>query len=139
MHKPLAILSLLALGACAGRAPAPVSVVQAQDRYTDCAAIQIESEANAKKISALGGEEGGKTAQNVAAGVAGLFFFPLWFAMDFQGAASKEGAALQSRQQYLAVMSEQKRCAGASSTTWQVQGAGVEQPVVGRDDYKAVK
>jgi hypothetical protein len=30
--------------------------------------------------------------------------------MDFQGTASKEIAALQSRQQYLAVLAEQKHC-----------------------------
>jgi len=35
------------------------------------------------------------------------------FAMDFQGTAGKEVAALQSRQQYLATLAEQKRC-GAS-------------------------
>lgn len=56
----------------------------------------------------LGGEEGAKVAQNVAAGVAGLFIWPLWFAMDFQGAAPKEIAALQARQQYLATLAEQR-------------------------------
>ena len=61
----------------------------------------------------LGREEGSKVAQNVAAGVAGLFIWPLWFAMDFQGAATKEVAALQQRQSYLARLSEQKSCAAA--------------------------
>jgi hypothetical protein len=100
------------LSACAGRAPAPVPVVQAQDRYMDCAAISAEVQANNKKIIELGGEEGAKVAQNVAAGVAGLFIWPLWFAMDFQGAAPKEVAALQARQQYLATLAEQ-RCGAA--------------------------
>jgi hypothetical protein len=36
--------------------------------------------------------------------VAGLFIWPLWFAMDFQGAATKEEVALQSRQEYLATL-----------------------------------
>lgn len=57
---------------------------------------------------ALGGEEGAKVAQNVVAGVAGLFIWPLWFAMDFQGAAPKAIAALQARQQYLATLAEQR-------------------------------
>src|SRR5437762_8471532 len=78
----------------------------------DCAAIQIEVLANNAKVQDLAGESGGKVAQNVAAGVAGLFIWPLWFAMDFQGATDKETAALNSRQQYLAVMAEQRRCGG---------------------------
>ena len=101
---------LLATAACAGRAPAPVPVVQAQDRSMDCSAILAETQANAGKISQLGSEEGGKVAQNVAAGVAGLFIPVLWFGMDFQNAAGKETAALQSRQQYLATMADQRQC-----------------------------
>ncbi len=102
--------------ACAGRSPAPVPVVQVQDRNMDCAAISAEAQANARKIQELGSEEGGKVAQNVAAGVAGLFIPVLWFAMDFQGAAGKETAALQSRQQYLSTMADQRSCAAAVST-----------------------
>jgi len=60
-----------------------------------CQAIQAESRGNNSKISELGGEQGAKTAQNVAAGVAGLFIWPLWFAMDFQGAATKESPLLK--------------------------------------------
>jgi hypothetical protein len=97
-----------AISACAGRAPAPVAVVQPQDRYMDCAAINAEVQANNKKVTQLGSEEGAKVAQNVAAGVAGLIVWPLLFAMDFQGAAPKEIAALQARQQYLATLAEQR-------------------------------
>ena len=100
----LAVLAALLLVSCAGRAPQPVAVVQSQDRYMDCTAIQAEILANNKTIQGLGSEEGGKVAQNVAAGVAGLFIWPLWFAMDFQGAATKEEVALQSRQEYLATL-----------------------------------
>jgi hypothetical protein len=42
-----------------------------------------------------------------------LVVWPLLFAMDFQDSASKEVAALQSRQQYLATLAEQ-RCAPAA-------------------------
>ena len=98
----LVILSLFSLlTGCAGRAPAPVSVVQAQDRYLDCKAILAEVESNAS-------EEGLKVAQNVAAGVVGIVIPVLWFGMDWQGAASKEVTALQSRQQYLATMAEER-------------------------------
>lgn len=99
---------LLVLAGCAGRAPAPVAVVQEKDRFTDCAAISAEVQANNKRISELGAEEGGKVAQNVIAGAAGLFIPVLWFGMDFQNAAGKEVAAMQSRQQYLATLAEQR-------------------------------
>src|SRR5258708_23873945 len=99
-------------GACAGRAPQPVAVVQPQDRYSDCAAIAAEVEANNQKVSQLASEQGLKVGQNVAAGVAGLVVWPLLFAMDFQDAPGKEVAALQSRQQYLTTLAEQ-RCAAA--------------------------
>ena len=99
---------VVCLGACAGRAPAPVAVVQSQDRYLDCAAINAEVQANNKRIVELGSEEGGKLAQNIAAGVIGIVIWPVWFGMDFQGAAGKEVAALQSRQQYLATLAEQR-------------------------------
>lgn len=105
----LVIVSLFSLlTGCAGRAPAPVSVVQAQDRYLDCKAILAEVESNNKKVSELASEEGLKVAQNVAAGVVGIVIPVLWFGMDWQGAASKEVTALQSRQQYLATMAEER-------------------------------
>jgi hypothetical protein len=49
-------------------------------------------------------------AQNIAAGVVGLFIWPVWFGMDFQGAAGKEVDALNSRQQYLATLAEERNC-----------------------------
>src|SRR5437879_7663129 len=101
------VIGILALAGCAGRSPQPVAVVQPQDRFMDCAAIQAEVLANNAKVQELASESGGKVAQNVAAGVAGVFIWPLWFAMDFQGATDKEAAALNSRQQYLAVLAEQ--------------------------------
>src|SRR5882672_2551467 len=104
----LVVAAATQVAACAGRAPAPVAVTQAQDRYMDCAAINSEVQANNKKISELGSEEGKKVAQNVIAGAAGVLIPVLWFAMDFQNAAGKEVTALQSRQQYLATLAEQR-------------------------------
>jgi hypothetical protein len=100
------------LEACAGRSPQPVAVVQPQDRFMDCPAIMAEAQANTAKVQELAGEEGSKVGQNVAAGIVGLFIWPVWFAMDFQGAAGKEVAALQSRQQYLGTLADQKHCGG---------------------------
>ena len=111
-HPGILIATWVAVGlaGCAGRAPQPVAVVQPQDSLLDCVAIAIEVQANNSRIQELAAEKGQKVAQNVAAGVAGLFIWPLWFGMDFQGAASTETAALQSRQEYLGTLSEQKRC-----------------------------
>ena len=103
-------MAVMVLVGCAGRSPEPVAVVQPQDQYTDCTAIMAEVQANNAKVQELASEEGWKTTQNVAAGVAGVFIPVLWFGMDFQGAASKEAAALQARQQYLAALAGQ-RCA----------------------------
>jgi hypothetical protein len=102
-----AALGVLLVG-CAGRSPAPVAVVQPQDRFTNCTAIMAEVQANNQRISELGSEQGAKVAQNVAAGVAGLFIPILWFGMDFQGNAGTEQTALQARQQYLASLVEER-------------------------------
>ena len=90
-----------------------------------CQAIQAESRANSLKISELGSEQGAKTAQNVAAGVAGLFIWPLWFAMDFQGAATKEIAALEARNAHLGERALQTCLASAQFET----GAGATLPI----------
>jgi len=100
----------LALMACAGRDPQPVATVQPQDASSDCAMITAEIEANNVKFKELSDEQGLKVGQNVAAGVVGLVVWPMWFAMDFKGAASKEVVALQARQQYLTTLATQ-RCA----------------------------
>ncbi len=112
MMKKFVITSLAfgLLAGCAGRAPSPVAVVQPQDRFMDCTAIIAEVQANNARVQQLASEQGLKTAQNVAAGVAGIVVPVLWFGMDWQGTADKETQALQSRQQYLAMLAEQHRC-----------------------------
>lgn len=109
------MFAVAAFAGCAGRAPQPVAVVQPQDRFMDCAAILSEIQANNQKVQDLAGDEGLKVAQNVAAGVAGFVVPVLWFGMDWQGTASKEVAALQSRQQYLATLAEQRNCGAQRS------------------------
>jgi hypothetical protein len=98
------------LSGCAGRAPVPVAVIQPQDQFMDCTAIMAEVGNNNAKVQQLASDQGLKTTQNVAAGVAGIFIPVLWFGMDFQGTADKETQALQARQQYLASLAGQRRC-----------------------------
>jgi hypothetical protein len=109
--KTAAVIVCLILTACAGRAPQPVAVVQPTDRFLDCPAIFAEVQANNVKLQELASESGGKVAQNVAAGVIGLVIWPVWFGMDFQGTASTGAAAINSRQQYLATLAEERHCA----------------------------
>jgi hypothetical protein len=109
----IAVVIVMALGACAGRTPQPVRTVQATDHHMSCLGISSEIDSNNAQLIALGGEQGQKVAQNVAAGVAGLFIWPLWFAMDFQDAAGKEATALQARNAYLAKVYAKRDCAVA--------------------------
>jgi len=109
LHVVVVVVAICVAG-CAGRAPQPVALVQQQDRHMDCEAIAAEIQANNAKVQQLASDKGLKVAQNVGAGVAGLFIPVLWFGMDWQGAEDKEIAALQSRQQYLGTMAEQRRC-----------------------------
>jgi hypothetical protein len=83
-----------ALGACAGRAPQAVDVVQAQDRYVDCIAITTEAQANKQRVAELASEKKANLAEYL-------------IIMDSQAAANQEIAALQSRQQELATLAEQ--------------------------------
>ena len=106
---PLAVIAAgLTLAACAGRDAQPIASVQAQDVYSDCTMIRAEIEANNAKTQQLADESGAKVAQNVAAGVVGLVIWPVWFGMDFKGAAGQEAAALQARQQYLTTLATQR-------------------------------
>ena len=112
MQKFAALAAALVVAGCAGRAPQPIAIAQPQDRFMNCTAITAEIDANNVKVQALAQEQGFKVAQNVAAGVAGLFIPVLWFGMDFQGAASTDAAALQARQQYLASLAVERCPAG---------------------------
>lgn len=106
----IAVAAGLALSACAGRDPDPIATVQPEDAYSDCTMIRAEIEANNEKTKELANEEGWKVAQNVATGVVGLVIWPVWFGMDWKGAAQKDAAALQARQQYLTTLATE-RCA----------------------------
>ena len=109
----VAVATAAAAAACAGRDAQPIATVQPHDQGSDCAMLTAEIQANNVKVAQLADEKGMKTVQNVAAGVAGIVVWPLFFAMDLKGAASTEMTALQSRQEYLTRLAEQ-RCAQRS-------------------------
>ena len=98
----------LMLGACAGRAPAPVATVQPVDETMNCDAIRAEIANNTQRLAELGQESGAKVAQNIAAGVAGAILILPLFLMDFQNASGVETTALQNRNNYLATLARQR-------------------------------
>jgi len=100
----------LLLTACAGRDPTPVQVAQTGDAARSCAAIDAEIVANNERLGDLGREQGRKVGQNIAAGVAGLVVWPLWFAMDFKGAAKVDQEALEERNKHLAAVARANGC-----------------------------
>lgn len=102
-------VSVLLTTACAGRDAHPVAASQPQDNSSSCAAVQAELDANNLRISQLGREEGWKVAQNVGAGLVGLFTLGIGFAaMDFKDAAGTERDALETRNRYLAQIAAEK-------------------------------
>ena len=101
---PFLILS----SGCAGRAPELTPIVQSTDQFANCDQILAEIKANNQRMADLAGEEGMKVGQNVAAGVVGLFIWPVWFGMDFQDAAAKEGKSLSQRNEYLGTLAQQR-------------------------------
>ena len=110
-YRLMTVLLLTALLAgCAGRTPKPVAIVQPVDRQMDCNAIVSEVRSNSTQIGELGREDGQKVGQNVAVGIVGVLIPVLWFGMDFQNASGKEGTALESRNQYLSTLAQQKNC-----------------------------
>jgi hypothetical protein len=109
MHRYVALLiGMLLLPGCAGRAPQLTEVVRASDQQLSCDQIVAEINANNRQMEELAKEEGLKVTQNVVAGVAGFVVPVLWFGMDFQDAAGKEGKSLSQRNQYLSQVAAQK-------------------------------
>ena len=111
MHNLILTLALAAtLAGCAGRAPSPVAIVQGHDQAADCAMLQHETAANVETLERLRKEKANKLTQNALALGAGIVVWPVLLAMDWQGAASKDLAALEQRQQHLVNLTTE-RCA----------------------------
>jgi len=82
--------------------------VQHTDDVAGCQQIIAEIKANNETISDLASDEGLKVTQNVAAGVAGIVSPVLWFGMEFQDAAGKEGKALSQTNEDLAGLAKKR-------------------------------
>ena len=101
----------LALSACAGRKPNPVTEVQDGDAQLSCRQLRDEIRVNNEAIRGLVDEKSQKTTQNIVAGTAGaVIFFPALFFMDLKGAAGEEARAYQRRNQGLLSRYQGKGC-----------------------------
>lgn len=91
------------LTACIGHdPPQPIATVQAQDANLDCATIQAEIQANHAKATELANEQGWTLKQ--------------WYryGQDYKGAAERDAAALNARQEYLTTLAAE-RCVPPSA------------------------
>jgi len=73
--------------------------ISAQDRPQDCASIFAEVRANNHTISSLAREQSVKLTQN-----------KYWFGKDWREAFAQELQSLESRQQYLVTLAQNKSC-----------------------------
>jgi hypothetical protein len=112
LRLALAASAALALAACAGRTPAPVSLSQPSDAATSCEGFAAEIAANNARALALVRQQSDTNAKNVGAAVVGVLLFPpLLLAMDLSGADGVELQALRARNEHIASMMRQRNCA----------------------------
>lgn len=106
----ICVLAVLLAG-CAGRNPEQIETFSPIDDTMSCKSIEAEIKINNRRVKQLATEKNWKLAQNVAAGVGGVFIPVLWFGMDFKGAAASDMSHLQLRQQRLSALLREKNCA----------------------------
>jgi len=110
-----AFVAVLSLGACAGRPPELIPLVQTADSDLSCADIKAETQRNNERIATLATEQQWKMGQNVVAGVVGFAIWPAWLGLDLQNAAGKDAAALTQRNEYLLALAK-SHCRPTSQT-----------------------
>jgi hypothetical protein len=105
---PFCLATLLAIG-CAGRAPHPIMVHQYGDEQRSCNALEREMAFIEEEMRRLMPETE-KTGENVALGVAGIFFIFPWFFMDLSSAEQEEIIAYRQRYNHLLIIASEKEC-----------------------------
>ena len=105
--------SILAIGtilvACGGRPANPVMIQQYGDQNKSCEVVQHEMGMAQNEIHRIAPQTS-KTGKNVGLGVAGVFFFPAWFFMDFKNADRQEYEAWRNRYNHLGTIAASKKC-----------------------------
>ena len=109
LRLAFAASTAIALAACAGRTPAPVSLSQPSDSATSC---EGEIAANNARALAFVKQQSNTNVKNVGAAVVGVLLFPpLLLAMDLSGADGVELQALRARNEHIASLMRQRNCA----------------------------
>ncbi len=106
----IAIVMLVFVSGCAGRAANPVAVKEAGDNKMSCEDIVSEMSDLDQRARRLMGEQSSKKGKNIAWGIAGLFLFPLWFGMDLSDAERQDAQAMQDRYRHLDRIYNKKDC-----------------------------
>ena len=105
-----AMLPFLLLAACGGRDADPIASKQVGDKDLACGEIEEELIMVQGDVDALIGEKSDSRTENIAWGVAGLFFFPLWLGLDLTQAEEVEMRALEKRARELERIARKKDC-----------------------------
>ena len=100
----------LLLAACGGRDADPVASRQIGDKDLTCEEIEIELIDIQGDIDVLIGEKSDSRSENVAWGIAGLFFFPLWLGLDLTETEQIEMRAFEKRGRELERLARRKNC-----------------------------
>jgi hypothetical protein len=107
----IAILSLLALSACAGRSPNLPTIAYDTDSIQSCDALERQAVANAAEARSKIASNQSRDSGDIAIGVVStLFFFPGLFALDTKNADGHEGNALLDRNERLKQIALGKGC-----------------------------
>ncbi len=101
--------ALIALSACGGRSPNPVSRYQIGDEKRACEGLKLEVAHNEQEIIKLLPYEDA-TGKNIALGVTGFFLVVPLFFMDFKDAEELEIKALRDRNLWLRELASRKDC-----------------------------
>jgi hypothetical protein len=97
------------LTGCAGRAANPIMIKQFDDQQKTCAQIKQELLSIENNVQQLV-PQADKTSRNVALGVSGAFFWPLWLFMDLKSSEKEEIYAYRNRYHHLVDIAQQKNC-----------------------------
>jgi len=107
MKKMCILIIAVVASGCAGRSASPVMATQYQDKGLSCEQVGEEMRRIEVEIRSLL-PQSDKTRNRVGWGIAGLFFFPLWFAMDLSDAEKIEIDAYKTRYENLRYLAHDK-------------------------------
>jgi len=101
--------SLISAG-CVSSTANPVPIAQVGDDTKSCDGIANEMQQMNNAQLTAEGDKNSQVGGNVALGVAGVIFFPLWFFMDTSNAHTVEENAAKARYQRLQQMAIDRKC-----------------------------